>query len=119
MRAAQHILYVEDNAMLRATVFDYLEMLGHHVQAVSNAEAALGALAQSRYDVLITDASLPGRSGLELIQDAVQMQPTLHLILASGHDLVDEAAQLGFPVRLLAKPFDLDALENVIEARIL
>lgn len=109
-----NLLYVEDNAILRATICEYLEDLGHAVTARGNAEEALAALATQRFDVLLSDVSLPGRSGLELVREAAAMQPALRLVLATGHTLDRELDQLGLPVQLLAKPFDLDALEAVL-----
>ncbi|UXY15371.1 response regulator [Chitiniphilus purpureus] len=109
-----NILYVEDNAMLRATIADYLDELGHEAVAVASAEEALGELQHGRFDVLFTDVSLPGRSGIELAREAVVLQPEMALVLASGHDLAQERDRLGVCATLLPKPFDLDQLEQVL-----
>ncbi|GAA5786173.1 response regulator [Chitiniphilus shinanonensis] len=113
--SALHILYVEDNAMLRATIAEYLADLGHVPVAVASAEDALAELQRQRFDVLLSDVSLPGLSGIELVRDAARQQPGLVLVLASGHDLSAEADLVGVPVQLLPKPFDIDALEAVLE----
>ncbi|TJZ72032.1 response regulator [Chitiniphilus eburneus] len=110
-----NILYVEDNAMLRVTIAEYLSDLGHLPVAVGSAEDALTELHRHRFDVLLSDVSLPGRSGIELVRDAARLQPELVLVLSSGHDLSADAELLGVPVELLPKPFDIDALEDVLD----
>ncbi|WP_188701212.1 response regulator [Silvimonas iriomotensis] len=108
------ILYVEDNEMLRATIVEYLvEELSLPVTPVASAEAALAALAQAHYDVLLTDVSLPGRSGIELGRDALARYPDIHLIISTGHD-VSGFVQNMPNTQCLPKPFDLDHIDAVL-----
>lgn len=118
------ILVVEDDDIVRATAADLLrEQLGHDATAVPTAEAALAAFDSGRFDVLFTDVSLPGRSGLELARDASDKQPGLGVIIASGFGStvgVDNSVEVPGAV-LLPKPYGpaqiLEALRLVREAR--
>ncbi|GGP25110.1 response regulator [Silvimonas amylolytica] len=108
------ILYVEDNEMLRATIVEYLvEELGLPVTPVASAEEALTTLSQDRYDILLTDVSLPGRSGVDLGREALARYPDIHLILATGHD-VSGFVQNMPNTQCLPKPFDLDHIDAVL-----
>lgn len=108
------ILYVEDNEDLRDSVAMALEGPGREVASCATGEEAL-ALAQGRgFDVVITDVSLPGISGMELARTLALRRPEQRLVLCSGFDMRDELAGLGPNARALVKPFDLDALDQVL-----
>ena len=51
-----------------------------------NAEQALEAVSKSNPDLVLTDITLPGKSGLELIKDLRAMQPDLPILVISMHD---------------------------------
>ncbi|MDR3429333.1 response regulator [Silvimonas sp.] len=109
------ILYVEDNEMLRASIVEYLEELEHPVTPVRTAEEALQSLETDHFDVLLTDVSLPGRSGIDLGKHALERYPDIHLILSSGHDVSSMAKDMR-NTQCLAKPFDLDRIDEVLES---
>jgi len=62
------VLVVEDDDGLRRTLADILRAVGMKVDTASDAPAACGKLARSRYDVAIVDLALPGPSGVEVIR---------------------------------------------------
>ncbi len=107
------ILYVEDNEMLRATIVEYLEEMSLPVTPVASAEDALEQLARHDFDVLLTDVSLPGRSGIELGRDALTLHPQMHLIFSTGHDVAGLVHNLP-NTQCLPKPFDLDDIDTVL-----
>nr|WP_315261233.1 response regulator [uncultured Duganella sp.] len=109
-----HLLVVEDNADARYLVCETLRALGHEVESVASAEEALPLLQQQRFDVLFTDVSLPGISGVELARQALQLRPRLALLFASGYG--DELTKhLDFPSLSLQKPYDIEQLQAVLE----
>jgi PAS domain S-box-containing protein len=106
------ILLVEDDEAIRTSACELLDVLGHRVLAVSSAEEAQQVLASDGVDVLFTDVSLPGMSGLDLAREAVRQRPGLRVIIASGH-----GGAVGAPVPgavLLPKPYDLSQLGRVL-----
>ncbi|KPC49084.1 response regulator [Amantichitinum ursilacus] len=109
------ILYVEDNAMLRATLLEYLEETGHQVVAVATAEDALVELDRQRFHILLTDVSLPGKSGIELGRETYARFPETRIILATGFDLANDQSKINIPgATLLPKPFDLDRVDDAL-----
>lgn len=110
-----NILVVEDNAESRTLVSEMLAMLGHKVHAVESAEDAIGILPQHHFDVLLTDINLPGMSGVELAQAAVEIMPPLKVIFASGFGfLVVDNDRINFDFLLLSKPYSLMQLKDAM-----
>ncbi|MYM24869.1 response regulator [Duganella sp. FT135W] len=112
--APLRLLVVEDNADARYLVCETLRALGHEVEAVASGEEALPQLASQTFDVLFTDVSLPGISGVELARRALAQRPQLALMFASGYG--DELTRrLEFPARSLQKPYDIEQLQVMLE----
>ncbi|MPQ55414.1 response regulator [Duganella sp. FT27W] len=108
------LLVVEDNADARYLVCETLRALGHEVEAAASGEEALPQLASQQFDVLFTDVSLPGMSGVDLARQARRDKPTLEVLFASGYG--DELTRhLEFPARSLQKPYDLDVLQDALQ----
>ena len=108
------LLVVEDNADARYLVCETLRALGHEVQAAASGEEALPELERQPFDVLFTDVSLPGMSGVELARLAHQRAPALQLLFASGYgDALTR--HLEFPAQSLQKPYDIEQLQAALE----
>ena len=118
--APLQILVVEDNDDARAMVQELLLLLGHSVRVAATAEEALPMLGAGGVDVLMTDVSLPGMSGIDLARAAlaqVHSPAALSVIFASGYGAV-AIETLGFAATSLPKPYDLRQLQRVLhEAR--
>ena len=84
----QRVLVVDDHPMLRAGLRELinkqadLECCGE----AGNAGDALSEISRCHPDVLVTDLSMPGRSGAELIKDALALLPRLPILVVSMHD---------------------------------
>jgi two-component system cell cycle sensor histidine kinase/response regulator CckA len=112
------ILLVEDEAALRNVCRVYLESKGYTVLGAGNAKEAM-MICQS-YDrpihVLITDIVMPSLGGLELAKFALELRPTLSVVLVSGYTdraLDREAISFG---KFLQKPFSFDALARTVRS---
>src|SRR5882672_5632912 len=81
------ILLVEDEAFVREVAGEILRSEGYRVLTAPNALDAMRAFrrAAGRFDVLITDVVLPGRSGLDLAQEMTALCPGLKTICISGY----------------------------------
>jgi signal transduction histidine kinase/DNA-binding response OmpR family regulator len=113
----RRVLVVEDDDDIRDLVQELLEQRGHQVRAVASAESAEAALREQTFDVLFTDVSLPGMSGIELSRRARAHTPTLKVVIATGHgaaSLLDAATVLADAV-LLSKPFEEADVLRAIE----
>lgn len=111
--AGLRILVVEDNLDSQYLVCEMLSAFGHVNDGVAHAEAALQKLSDGTYNVLFTDVSLPGMSGVELARRAVAANPQLHVIFASGYgDAL--LRQVEFPYLSLQKPYEIEQLQKAL-----
>lgn len=111
--AALRVLVVEDNPDAQFLVCEMLRSLGHAVQAADSGEFATPLLEAQRFDVLFTDVSLPGISGVDLARAALRRQSDLEIVFASGFgDLLTK--HLEFAATSLQKPYDLDLLQYTL-----
>jgi DNA-binding NarL/FixJ family response regulator len=83
-----HIVLVEDSPSQRAYLEEVLrgERDFQWVGGYGDAEAALAGVAWKEVDVLISDLSLPGASGILLIQQATRLNPSLRVLALTVHD---------------------------------
>lgn len=112
--AERRILVVEDNRDTREMVCELLRLLGYQPTGVAHAEQALVEVASGRFDILFTDISLPGMSGIELAKNIAAAHPALRIILASGHHVEKKDIE-GFDCEILVKPYDLEQLQAALQ----
>src|ERR1019366_2564581 len=89
----RRILLVDDELEVLNLNADVLLRAGYLVDTAENGASGWKALKASRYDVLITDNSMPGVTGLELIKKARSEDMTLPVIMASGTVPTEELIQ--------------------------
>ncbi|MDQ7988546.1 MAG: response regulator [Candidatus Dactylopiibacterium sp.] len=114
-------LYVEDNDDIRESIESLIASDTRQITAVASAETALSLIAQSKYDVLMTDISLPGMQGTELARRWLAVNDAGWVIFCTGYDLKGGLETLGKNVRSALKtlePEELDALLAEVDARI-
>lgn len=115
MSAMQAIL-IEDEAALRLATSQTLELGGFTVQACASAEEALPLLRPDYEGVVVTDVRLPGRSGLELLEQVVALDAELPVIVVTGHGDVSMAvaAMRGGAYDFIEKPFAAERLQETV-----
>ena len=108
------VLVVEDEPQVLRVLTRVLEGIGHTVDAVESADAALAQLHRGEFDALIADVLLPGANGCRLARNVQRLVPTMRVLLISGYslgDLVDKMPECaGLP--LIQKPFGLTDLRT-------
>ena len=88
MTAGKRILFVDDEQVLATLGRDLLEDFGHQVICAFNGEQALECFRQhGPFDLVVTDESMPGMSGIELAQEIYRLAPAVPVVLCSGHML--------------------------------
>lgn len=102
-------MYIDDEEELSRFVGFALRRSGHEVRTFLKPADALEALrrAPDDFDLVVTDATMPAVSGVEVARAVSQLRPSLPVILVSGDlspDLVQEAERAGV-ARVLQKPF--------------
>ncbi len=115
MTQALQVLYVEDNVDVRELVVMFLEDEGLAVVQCGSAEQAESEFAQRRFDVLITDVSLPSMSGTELATRLQRLNSDLWLVFCSGYAMNHGLALFGPRARCLTKPFESEELHLLMK----
>ena len=110
------ILLVEDEAVMRESVRDWLTDVGYQVETADDGEQALRTIADQEFGLLILDLRLPGKDGLEVLQEARAKHPQLKGVIITAYPSVETAVEAikGGAVDYLPKPFDLNQLEEII-----
>jgi two-component system invasion response regulator UvrY len=115
------ILMVEDHAIVRSGIRRLLAGTPDLVLSeVATGEAALAALPQTRFDLLILDLNLPGLGGLELLRRILAAQPELKVLVFSLHTeavyaaRAMEAGARGYISKNAAPEELLEAIEKVL-----
>jgi CheY-like chemotaxis protein len=102
------ILVVDDEAVIADTLGMILETNGYRVNIAYDGISALKLSRSVPPDLLLTDVSMPGMSGLELAIDIQQSLPNCKVLLFSGQastsDLLGAARLAGHEFTILTKP---------------
>jgi len=112
------LLLIDDDKAIR----DLLEMLfsgSHECHTADRAELALEFLAFQDYEVVITDVSMPGLGGIEILQRVKQRDGTTPVIVISGRpdENRDKVLEMG-AYAFFAKPFPLSEIEACVNSAI-
>lgn len=117
MKRGISILVVDDEALIREAMQRLLEHDGYDVEAFPSAPAALIRLKERKFDLVITDFSMPEMDGDELMTEVRKMWPTQRIIMATA--FVEEYRVFGQPDggadALLLKPFSFKELSEAVE----
>jgi len=112
---ALSILLVDDDANLLDVVGDMLEFMGHKCQKADGGKAALKAIDEGQFDLVITDLGMPEVSGWDVARSCREHRRNMPVILISGWgaQLDGEASRKVDAV--LPKPFQMDELKETID----
>lgn len=110
------ILVADDDETIREALYEFLSE-EHRCQTAESAEEALALLEAEPYDLVLTDISMPGLSGLELLGHSRQKYPDTPVIIISG--IADKAHAEGLikigAFDYLLKPFRLKSVERSVK----
>jgi CheY-like chemotaxis protein len=108
---SERILLVDDERILAEMSEIMLRRLGYRVTSVASGPEAIAAFVKEpkAYDLVITDQTMPGMTGLDLARHLLELQPGLPIILCTGYSTLvsnESAAAAGiraFAMKPLAK----------------
>jgi signal transduction histidine kinase len=110
------ILIFEEEAQIRSMLVDALTEAGYRVESAPDGPEGLMKLRGGSFDLVLTDLSLPDRSGLQVARSVKRLSPQTAVVLVTGwghlldHDrLRDSGVDL-----ILVKPFRLDRVLSVV-----
>jgi DNA-binding NtrC family response regulator len=87
------ILVVDDEALIRDTLAEYLTQEGFAVDACASGEQALERVAERRFDVALCDVQLPGIDGIELLERLLKLSPQTFVLLVTAFATVENAVE--------------------------
>jgi DNA-binding NtrC family response regulator len=117
MVAKMNIMIVDDEKIVRESLFHWFRKIGHTVEKASSGFEALEKLEKSPFDVLFVDIKMPAMNGIELLEKVKTEYPETIVIIITAYGSIESAVKamkLGASDYLL-KPFKPDYLSLVME----
>ena len=113
------LLIVDDDTLVRDTLHELLSA-AHECHTADRAEQALAYLDIETYDAVLTDLSMPGLDGRELLRYIQAKHSATPVIVISGRTEESDAQEIidAGAFAYLAKPFNLDEIEAVVNRAI-
>ena len=114
------ILLIDDEAAVREVTRAMLERLGHAVVEAVDGSAGIQTLRGSGFDLVVTDLVMPGKEGLETIQEIRRDFPDVPVIAVSAGGYIGPHAYLAVARRFgaaasLTKPFTEEDLAGALK----
>ena len=112
-----HLLIVDDDPNTLASLSRAFRLAGHEATVCDNAARAVELLRTESFDVILSDVVMPGRSGLELLEDLKKAGVKTPIVLISGQaniEMAVKATKLG-ALDFLEKPLSTEKLLVTVE----
>jgi DNA-binding NtrC family response regulator len=112
-----HLLIVDDDPNTLASLSRAFRLAGHEATVCDNAARAIELLRTESFDVILSDVVMPGRSGLELLEDLKKAGVKTPIVLISGQaniEMAVKATKLG-ALDFLEKPLSTEKLLVTVE----
>ena len=111
------LLIVDDEVAQMRAMCDTLELEGYSVTGTTSAVQALQLMRDERFDLAITDLTMPGMDGIAFLKAAKEVDPLLIGIVMTGHGSIDTAvaAMKAGAFDYILKPLTLRLIRPVLE----
>ncbi len=120
MKESKRLLVVDDEAHIRRVLQVAFEKDKYVVDTAENVSAALSLLDQKAFDCIITDVTMPGQTGYELLSKVVNGWPGLPVIILTAFGTIPQAvsSMRNGAFEYLTKPVDLATLKKVVASAV-
>jgi DNA-binding NtrC family response regulator len=117
MSSREKILIVDDEKIVRESLFHWFEEEGYIVDTAEDGETALRKYENTQYDLLLVDMRMPGMSGLELLSKIKEIDRDSVIILITAFASVPTAiaALKNGAYDYVTKPVDPDELAHLVK----
>lgn len=111
------ILIVDDEVEMRIAMSETLKHCGYPVEVSHNAIDALNKFKKNDYQMVITDMTMPKRSGVELLKDIKALKPDVPVLMVTAYGTIETAveAMKHGAFDYILKPFKFDVFTFVVE----
>ncbi len=117
------VLLVDDEDDFRNTLMKRLETRNVPVTGAAGGDEALALMRDQDFDIVVLDVKMPGKDGIETLQEIKKLKPQTEVILLTGHASVESGIQgmrLGaFDYVIKPTPLDelLDKMQQAFERK--
>ncbi len=111
------ILLIDDDDSLRRVMEFSLTEAGHRVQTAASGEEGLRLFAKGSFDAVVTDITMPGISGMEVLAKVHEREAGLPVIMITAYGTIENAVQAmkQGAFDYITKPFDRDELRFTLD----
>ena len=116
MKAKGRIFLLDDDDLILSMLARALKGEGYEVQAETKSEEILDKIRSFAPDVVLLDIKLPGRNGMEILEELVEQRVGGQVVMLTSDDSAEtavKAMKMG-AVDYLTKPFDMDEVKIVL-----
>lgn len=117
MEKKHKILVVDDEEIVRQSLFAWFREDGYEVDMAENADAALKLFEKGKYSLILLDIKMPGMSGMDLLIKLKEFDPDAIIILITAYASVSSAVKAlkSGAYDYITKPIDPDELSHIVE----
>jgi len=112
-----HLLLIDDDPNTLASLSRAFRLAGHEASVCDNANRAIELLQSQRFDLILSDVVMPGKSGMELLEELKKSGLQTPIVMISGQaniEMAVKATRLG-ALDFLEKPLTTDKLLLTVE----
>ncbi len=111
------VLVLDDEPIVGSRIKPSLERAGYQVEVMTDSQAALARIQETRFDIVVTDFKMRRVSGLDLLKAQKQRWPDTEVIIITGYATQEtaRAAKEYGVFDFIAKPFRLRDLKAVLQ----
>ena len=114
------IIIIDDEDTLRSTMRKILERDGHDIREAADGDRGMELVREQVADLVITDIYMPGKEGMETIQELKEDFPEIRILAVSGGATLGASgplmdAELFGADGSLAKPFTVESLQGAVK----
>lgn len=116
----KRLLVVDDEAHIRRVLQVAFEKEKYRVSVSEDVDSALEAMSKDTFDCVVTDVTMPGRNGYELLAEISERWPGTPVIILTAFGTIPQAvrAMRNGAFEYLTKPVDLDSLKKVVRSAV-
>ena len=120
MQQALRVLLIDDEVEFVSTLVERLQLRQFDCDGVTNGVEAADLIRRKSFDVVVLDVKMPGASGFEVFQELRRLDPSLPIVLLTGHGSKEDAEEgkRAGAYDYLMKPIDIESLIAVMQAAV-
>lgn len=110
------LLVVDDEPHIRRVLQVAFEKEGYAVWVAEDATKAMAVVSEHRPHIVLTDVTMPGKTGYELLRDVKAFSPETQVVIITAYGTIPAAVQAirNGAFEYVTKPFDIESLKRVV-----